>query len=293
MKRLDAPALLRRAGLRAKKSFGQSFLVSEHVVAAIASACVPANEVGRARVLEIGAGLGALTAALAARASRVIAVERDRDLVPLLCEELAPEIARGIVEVLEADAQSLDFGQLLAGPPAPRVVAGNLPYQVTGRLIEQAVTSAGSFDRAVFMVQKEVAERLVAPPGTKEYGALTVFTRAAFDVSRLLTVSPGNFYPRPEVTSAVVELTPHPRARETDGFRALVRAAFAMRRKKLRNAWQPVVPDPGTLARLAAASAISLDARGETLDVADFARAADALEAVSRLRTAGQEPTER
>ena len=135
-------------------------------------------------------------------------------------------------------------------------------------------------DRVVFMVQEEVAERLVASPGTKEYGALTVFVRAAFDVTRLFKVSRGSFHPPPEITSSIVRLVPvrPARALETDSFRALVRGAFGMRRKTLRNAWGGVAPAE-TIARAAAAASVSLDARGETLSVDSYARAAAALDA--------------
>jgi 16S rRNA (adenine1518-N6/adenine1519-N6)-dimethyltransferase len=275
--RADARAVLRAAGLAPKKRFGQNFLVTDRVVQRVATTCVPDAEVGRARVIELGAGLGALTSELATRAAHVIAVERDRDLVPLLRSALAEAIAANVVEILEADAQTLDVSALLANAPATRVLAGNLPYQITGRLLTLAVEAATHVDRVVFMVQEEVADRLLALPATKEYGALTVFVRAAFDVARAMTVAPGSFYPPPGVTSTVVVLTPHPRARETPELRALVKAAFGARRKTLRNAWRPLFDDADALARFASGCGISLDARGETLDVEDFARAASAL----------------
>lgn len=271
----DARTILRRVGLAPKKSFGQNFLVSPHVVDAIARACVPDDEVGRARVLELGAGLGVLTNALAKRARTVVAVERDRDLVPVLGEELGPEIEAHRVRIVEGDAQAVDPHELLGDPDpeSPRVLAGNLPYQITGRLLERAVANADALERVVFMVQLEVAERLSAAPGTKEYGALTVFVRAAYRVEKLFDVSRGSFHPPPDVTSAVVLLEPQrPRiAEETDLFRALVKGAFGARRKTLRNAWARVA-DPARVAEAAAAAGISLDARGETLDVEAFAR---------------------
>ncbi len=274
-------ALLRGRGLAAKKSFGQNFLVAPEVIARIAQACVRDDEMGRARVIEIGAGLGALTGPLLDRAAHVVAIERDRDLVPVLREAFAAAIAAGKLDLREADAQTIAVAELFGAPDtnAPRVLAGNLPYQITGRLLQLAVDHKASLDRVVFMVQDEVAARLLAAPGTKEYGALSVFVRAAFDVARVAKVSPGSFYPSPEVTSSVVRLTPvlPVRAEETETFRALVKGAFGMRRKKLRNAWHAVVPDPQSLATMAAAASISLDARGETLDVEDFARMADVL----------------
>jgi len=283
---IDARALLREAKLSPKRSFGQNFLIAERIVRGIAEASVPEAEVGRARVLELGAGLGALTSALVERAAHVTAVERDRDLVPVLARALSEAVDAGKLTLLEADAQAVDVGAIFrtdpdsrADRPPPRVLCGNLPYQITGRLLELAVKAAADVDRVIFMVQDEVAERLVAPPGTKEYGALTVFVRASFDVTRLFKVSPGSFHPPPEITSSVVRLTPvrPARAEETASFRSLVRGAFGMRRKTLRNAWRGVAPLE-TIAKIAAEANVSLDARGETLSVEDFARAAAALD---------------
>jgi 16S rRNA (adenine1518-N6/adenine1519-N6)-dimethyltransferase len=277
----DPRAVLRDAGLRPKKSFGQNFLVADGIAQAIARACVPDGEVGRARVVEIGAGTGALTRLLAERAASVVAIERDRDLVPLLERDFAGTSVR----VIEADAQSVDLAALLGerSADAPRVLCGNLPYSITGQLLRAAGEHAGHLERAVFMIQDEVAQRLTASPGTKVWGALTVFVRAAFDVRRVLRASPGAFHPPPEVTSAVVELVPldPPRARETERFRALVRRAFEARRKTLRNAWSGLAADGPALERAAASAGVSLDARGETLEVEDFARMANALEATA------------
>jgi 16S rRNA (adenine1518-N6/adenine1519-N6)-dimethyltransferase len=277
----DPRALLREAGLRPKKSLGQNFLVAEPIARAIASACVRDEEVGRARVVEIGAGTGVLTRLLAERARMLVAIERDRDLVALLDGEIVGARAR----VLEADARTVDIAALLgaADPASPRVLCGNLPYAITGPLLRSAVHHASGLERVVFMVQDEVARRLLAVPGTKEWGALTIFVTAAFEVRRLLRAPPGAFHPRPEVTSAVVELNPlrPPRAIETEHFRALVRRAFEARRKTLRNAWAGLTQDSVALERAAACAAISLDARGETLEVESFARMAAALDRLS------------
>jgi len=274
--------LLRASGLSPKKSFGQNFLVSEGVLETMATACVPEAEVGRARVIELGAGLGALTEALVLRAGHVTAVERDRDLVPVLGRSLKSAIDDGVLTISESDAQRFDVAAAFGAPSSsagPRVLCGNLPYAITGKLLRLANVHAEHLDRVVFMVQKEVADRLLARPGGKEYGALTVFTRAAFDVELRARVPPGAFHPAPRVSSAIVVLVPlrPPRARETEAFRALVKAAFAMRRKTLRNAWRSLAPDGVDLERLAAEAGISLDARGETLDVEAYARLAGKL----------------
>jgi 16S rRNA (adenine1518-N6/adenine1519-N6)-dimethyltransferase len=269
--------LLKGAGLSPKKSFGQNFLVSESALAAVAEACVPAAEVGRARVVELGAGLGALTSILVSRARHVTAVERDRDLIPILESTLQELIASGRLSVSESDAQRFDVaGELAKGEEGPRVLCGNLPYQLTGQLLRLATAHAASVDRVVFMVQEEVADRLLAKPSTKAYGALTVFVRAAFAAERRARVPAGAFFPAPSVSSAIVVLLPvcPPRALETETFRALVKGAFATRRKTLRNAWRSVIEDRAELERVAVEATVSLDARGETLDVEAFARVA-------------------
>jgi 16S rRNA (adenine1518-N6/adenine1519-N6)-dimethyltransferase len=270
--------VLRGAGLRPKKSFGQNFLVAAPVALAIAEACVPDSERGRARVVEIGAGTGVLTRLLASRARALVAIERDRDLVPIL----AREVADAHVRVLEADAATVDLRELLGPPDAtsPRVLCGNLPYAITGQLLRRAVESADSLERVVFMVQDEVAARLIAAPGAKERGALSVFVQAAFGQRRVLRVAAGAFHPAPEVTSAVVELTPlrPPRARETPAFRSVVRAAFQSRRKTLRNAWRALFGEMAALELAAKRASIDLGARGETLDVDAFSRMAAEIE---------------
>ena len=269
----DPRSILRQAGLSPKKSFGQNFLVAPHATEAIARACVRDDELGRAMVVEIGAGTGVLTAELAARARAVVAIERDRDLVPLLTRAFAE---RANVRIVEADAVTAPLAELLGEEP-PRVLCGNLPYQLTGRLLSLATEHAARLERAVFMVQAEVGDRILATPGTKEYGALSVFVAAAFEARRVLKVSRGCFYPAPDVESCVLELVPRSsRIEETERFRAVVKSAFGQRRKTLRNTWRAL----GTREELEAAAqaaGTTLDARGETLTADQFAAAARAL----------------
>jgi 16S rRNA (adenine1518-N6/adenine1519-N6)-dimethyltransferase len=269
---LSPRLLLERYGLRAKHPFGQNFLSDANISRQIAElATTPPG----GTVIEIGAGLGSLTRPLLARAARVVAIERDRDLVPALKDEFGEAVAEGRLEIAEADAKQVDYAALLSSGPSPRTIAGNLPYQLTGPLLRLAVALTNSYDRAVFMVQLEVADRLVARPSQSEYGALTVFVEAACRVERKMVVKRGAFYPQPRVDSAVVVLVPrlepiHP---ETAEFRAVVKAAFAQRRKTLRNAWRALPGASGdVVARAAERAGIDLDARGETLDAAAFAR---------------------
>jgi 16S rRNA (adenine1518-N6/adenine1519-N6)-dimethyltransferase len=270
----DAVRAFRDRGLSPKKSFGQNFLADPNVSKRVAE--LATDGAANGTIIEIGAGLGALTEPLLERAARVVAIERDRDLCPILREAFAGALAEGKLELVEADAKTTDFARLFAAGPAPYVLAGNLPYQLTGPLLERTASLAADLHRVVFMVQAEVADRLLAPPATEAYGALTVFTSAAFDVVRALSVRRGAFHPRPQVDSSVVVMTPlrPPRALETDRFRAAVRAAFTQRRKTLRNAWSSLAP-PAELQARAAAAGIDLGRRGETLSVEEFARFAE------------------
>lgn len=271
---VDPRTVLARHGLKPKHSFGQNFLVASAIVEKIASLCVPN---GSGRVIEIGAGLGTLTSALLRRGAHVVAIERDRELLPILREELADDLSRGALELLEADAARVDLESLL-GDEGERVVSGNLPYQITGRLLEMTIPVAPKIARAVFMVQKEVADRLAAAPASDAYGQLTVFVQASFAVERALIVRAGCFHPAPRVDSAVVVLKPlpKPRAVETDAFRAVVHAAFGARRKTLKNALAGLTQDPSRKAAVEA-TGIDLGRRGETLSVEEFDALARAL----------------
>lgn len=263
---------LEHHGLRPKRHFGQNFLQDSHLAERIAEL---ATETPGGTVVEIGAGLGALTAPLLERAAQVIAIERDRDLVPCLLADFADAIESGKLRVEEADAKTVPYATLLAAGPAPRVIAGNLPYQITGPLLEKLVEVAGSLVRAVILVQLEVADRLSAAPDSDHYGALTVFIQARYSVKRAFIIRRGAFYPAPAVDSAVVVLDPLevPISEETTMFRALVHGGFGQRRKKLRNAWRQLPGvDEARLSACAEKAGIDLDARGETLSVHDYAR---------------------
>jgi 16S rRNA (adenine1518-N6/adenine1519-N6)-dimethyltransferase len=266
----DLRAVLTRHNVRPKKHFGQNFLLDRNLAERIAALSAPEG----AFVVEIGAGLGSLTVPLIERARSVVAIERDRDLVPALRAELAEHPRGADVRVVEADAKTFDYAAELGAQPAPRAVTGNLPYNLTGPLLERLAGLRGLFERAGVLVQLEVAERITAAPGTSDYGALSVFLQAAFKVSRPLVVRRGAFFPQPNVDSAVVVLEPSPEPlEETEWLRKLVKAAFSQRRKQLRNAWSRVLPSP-LLLDVAGRAGIDLERRGETLSVAEFGRVA-------------------
>jgi 16S rRNA (adenine1518-N6/adenine1519-N6)-dimethyltransferase len=268
--------LLRRHGLRPKRSLGQNFLLDASLSNKIArTVCSD----GCASVLEIGAGTGALTAHLLASGSRVVAVETDRELARVLRECFAAALQTGQLELIEADVRELDLLAVLGGMPAPRTLAGNLPYHLSGLLLRRAVEVVSALERSVFLLQLEVVERLCAPAGADAYGALSVFVQAVYAPERAFVVKRGAFYPPPNVDSAVVVLAPLARpVALTEEFSALVHAAFEKRRKTLRNAWRGVLGlSAPSLEELAREVGIDLGKRGEVLGVADFERAAEGL----------------
>jgi 16S rRNA (adenine1518-N6/adenine1519-N6)-dimethyltransferase len=265
----DARDLLSKYELLPKRSFSQNFLIQPGAIAQIADAAVAMGQ----QLVEVGPGLGALTYALLERGSKVLAVELDRDMVRVLHEEFGDQDR---LEVRQGDAADLDFEAHSRACGSKLVVTGNLPYQATGAIIRQLVAHRAVLAGAVLMVQREVRDRLVAEPATKQYGALTVFTRAAFEVETVCRLRPGSFYPAPKVESAVVRLLPRaaPLAEESESFQAVVRAAFQMRRKMLRNAMRGL-GDADRADRALNEAGIDPRRRGETLAIEEFARLAE------------------
>jgi 16S rRNA (adenine1518-N6/adenine1519-N6)-dimethyltransferase len=264
----DARDLLRKYDLLPKRSFSQNFLIQPGATAQIADATAA---LGR-QVVELGPGLGALTHALLERDCDVLAVELDRDMVRVLQEEFAD---RERLELRHADAAEVDFTAYSRACGSKLVVTGNLPYQATGAILRRVAVHRAVLTGAVLMVQREVRDRLVAEPSTKQYGALTVFTRAGFEVETVFRLRPGSFFPAPKVESAVVRLLPRtePLAEETESFQAVVRAAFQMRRKTLRNALRGL-GDGERADRALSEAGIDPRRRGETLSVEEFAQLA-------------------
>jgi 16S rRNA (adenine1518-N6/adenine1519-N6)-dimethyltransferase len=209
---------------RAKRRLGQHFLSDPRILARIADALEAGD---KDTVLEIGPGLGSLTAALAPRVGRLVAIEKDLELVPALRSRF-PE-----VEVVEGDALEIDWHTLV---PPSFLVAGNIPYNITSPLLDKALLPPRP-RRVVFLVQKEVADRVMAHPGTGDYGALSIGIQVVATAERLFVVPAGAFQPRPKVDSAVLRLVPLSRPliadAERESFRALTVGLFGFRRKQL------------------------------------------------------------
>ncbi len=271
--------LLRRLGLRPKKSLGQHFLVHPHQARRLAAALeLRAHET----VVEIGAGLGALTIALAEAASRVVALEKDPALARFLQEELFPDSPR--VEVVCGDVLEFDFLALSRKVGEPLPVAGNLPYQITSPLLFKLMGELRAVSRAVLMMQQEVGDRLLAPPASKDYGILSVLIQYHFSLQRLFSLSPANFFPPPQVSSVVLALRPgnsHPRARDEALLVRVVKAAFGQRRKNLNNTLAARAQDFGLsreeMREVMERLRIDPLRRGETLGVAEFVALSNAL----------------
>jgi 16S rRNA (adenine1518-N6/adenine1519-N6)-dimethyltransferase len=268
-----ARELLARHGLSPKKSLGQNFLVDPRVQERIVTAAnIAADDV----TVEIGAGLGALTQRLAAHAKQVIAIDRDPRLVEILRTELG---WRRNLEIVLGDALEFDLRQTAAKWSRPLLVVGNLPYVVTSPLLFAILEAGSAVDRAVLMVQKEFAQRMLAPPGSRVYGRLSVMAQQAAEAELLFHVGAGAFLPPPAVTSTVLRLRPRTQplapVADREVFARLVRAAFGTRRKMLRRALEPVFGERASAAL--AAAGIEGTRRAEELSVADFARLANAL----------------
>ncbi|HEY7203626.1 MAG TPA: 16S rRNA (adenine(1518)-N(6)/adenine(1519)-N(6))-dimethyltransferase RsmA [Methylomirabilota bacterium] len=275
--RATAPPPMRRPATRGRtRALGQHFLRDRSVVDRIVDLVRPTP---RDLVVEIGPGRGALTEALASRAGRLIALEIDGDLVVTLQARFA---AAPHVEIRQADARRFDatgFRALVPAPDGRLIVVGNLPYSVGKPILAALVDAGPAIDEMALMLQKEVAERVAAPPGGKTYGALSVLTQVSASVELAFSVPPGAFSPPPQVDSAVIRLVPHreppvPIA-DPSRFGAVVRAAFGQRRKSLANALAAGLAVPADRARrLAQAAGIDPGRRAESLSLAEFARLA-------------------
>lgn len=255
-----------------KKKFGQNFLNNQQIIRRIVSESGIDNSFG---VLEIGPGLGALTTELAEKAARVVSVEIDHDLIPILNSKFE---ANSNVSIIENDILKVDIDSLIKDYFSGLNVAvcANLPYYITTPIIMKLLEGNYGFKSITVMVQKEVAERFISKPGSSEYGAITVSINYYADVKKLFNVGSGNFTPPPKVDSAIVQFIPHTNKYSTlqneDLFFNIIKAAFIQRRKTLCNALSSVIKTQNKEFFQSIINECGFDSlvRGEYLSVEDF-----------------------
>ncbi len=263
-------------GLFPKKRLGQHFLVDPNILNKV----IRTSRVGREDVvLEVGPGLGDMTLALARLAKQVIAVEIDPKLVTILRKKME-DLPN--VEVIRSDILKLDFNHLFKREGQPIKVVANLPYQISTPLLFRFIESKDAFSTFTLMLQKEVAERMVAPPGRKEYGPLSIFIQMFLDVSICFFIKPSAFFPPPGVESAVVHMVwkekPLIETKDEEWFKRVVKACFGYRRKTLSNALRHSelsLPEPigSSMEKIG----IDPKRRPETLTIQEFAKLAEVL----------------
>ena len=269
--------LLKAWNIKPKKQLGQNFLIN----AALAETIVKCADLTAGdHVLEIGSGLGAITIPAARRAARLVAVEKDAQLLDLLRTELAVQQLAN-VELVHQDILTLDIREVFGHGQARGVVIGNLPYNISSQIIVQLIAARACLQRALLMLQKEMAQRLIAPPGTKDYGRLSVMLQYCAEVAVVAEAPAGMFYPRPKVDSQVI----HVHFRDRIGFPAedegllsrVVKAGFSQRRKTLRNALTGNIlqADHARVEAWLARAGIDSRRRAETLTVEEFVRLAN------------------
>lgn len=271
--------LMEEAGITLKKAYGQNFLINPAIPQDIAEAC---TEEKGSLILEIGPGIGCLTAELASRYDKVVSVEIDRGLIPVLGKTLADF---DNVRIVNEDVMKIDLAALIKeeAEGRPVSVCANLPYYITTPILMRLLESGIPFRTITVMVQAEVADRLTAQPGSGDYGAITAVLGYYGITKKLFTVSAGNFMPPPKVNSAVVQLTlydtPRFSIRKPEFFFGLIHGAFEQRRKTLVNA---IHAKYSYLSKEEIGEAIRSigfpeTVRGERLATEDFARLAEAL----------------
>jgi 16S rRNA (adenine1518-N6/adenine1519-N6)-dimethyltransferase len=269
------------------KRFGQNFLTDRNITSKIADAAeLKPSDV----VIEIGPGLGALTVELAKRVRRVVAVEIDKKMVPALAEVLTGTDNVEIInqDFMDMDLASIHGGEGLKADKSSIKVVGNLPYYITTPIIMKVLEGRVRPELCVFMVQKEVAERIVSPAGSKEYGALSVMVQYYSKVQLFMNVSHQVFVPRPKVDSSVIVLSPWQNGRrpiDEKLFLSVVKAGFGQRRKMLRNSLDVLGLDREILSHAFEKADIQETARAESLSVNDFITLSDAI-GVGQGRTA-------
>ena len=260
--------------LRPKRWLGQNFLTE----AGTAKRIVDSSNIGMEDVvLEIGAGLGALTFMLAHSAKKVYAVEKDRKLIPILDSEIAAHHIKNVV-LIDKSILTVNLLELALEEGKRITVVGNLPYNISSQILVKLIKSRDAVHRAVMMFQKEFAERLTASPGNRDYGRITVILNYCAEIRSIAVLSSSHFYPKPKVDSELVEICFKPviedAAMEEETLFSVVKAAFSKRRKMLKNALSgsELFPDAEKAGKMLEKIDIDPNRRGETLTVKEFVK---------------------
>lgn len=274
-------SLMQKYEIAPQKRYGQNFLIQENTVCRIADAAGGGeHELG---ILEIGPGIGTLTQKLSERYRKVVAVELDRSLLPVLAETLSD---CENVRVVQGDALKIDLSALVKDEfDGMRVcVCANLPYYITSPILLRLLEAGSLFESVTVMIQKEVADRLCASPDTPEYGAITAVCAYYAKTEKCFSVAPSSFMPPPKVTSQVIRMNlykePPVQCKSRENLMRVIRGAFAKRRKTLANslAGETARHTKAEIEQVLAALGYRTDIRGETLGLSDFARISDAIE---------------
>lgn len=266
--------LVKKYNFKFSKSLGQNFLIDDSVLTDIVDGAYVDD---KDFIIEIGPGVGTLTAKLLMKAKKVTSIELDNDLIPILQEELGEHEN---FDLIHNDALKVDFNSLIGDEPSVKLVA-NLPYYVTTPIIVKLLKDGYNFKSLTIMIQKEVAERINAEPNCKEYGALSVLVQYYCNTSIVRRVAPSCFIPRPKVESIVIRLdrleAPRVNVKDENLMFALVRAGFNMRRKTLWNATKTFNLSKEKLEEAFEKSGIDPKRRAETLSIEEFAHLSDCI----------------
>lgn len=266
--------LVKKYNFRFSKSLGQNFLIDDSVLQDIVEGAEVSEE---DLVIEIGPGVGTLTRELIKKAKRVVAIELDSDLIPILTEELGNEEKFSLIH---NDALKVNFDEIIAGEKSVKLVA-NLPYYVTTPIIAKLLNEGYKFKSLTIMIQKEVAERMNSEPNCKEYGSISVLVQYFCTTKIIRKVAPSSFMPRPKVDSIVIRLDrleqPRVELKDEKLFFDIVRNSFNMRRKTLWNALKSFGLDKESMEGVFKDAGIDQKRRGETLSIEEFGALANSL----------------
>ncbi|MDY0361242.1 MAG: 16S rRNA (adenine(1518)-N(6)/adenine(1519)-N(6))-dimethyltransferase RsmA [Desulforegulaceae bacterium] len=261
--------IMKEYGYFPKKEFGQNFLVDPSTPEMI----IKKAEIEKgSNIIEIGSGLGALTKAASRHGDFVFGIEKDKRLIPILEKELEKDLCSN-VKIINQDILKTDIGSLLSTEKKNYLI-GNLPYNISSQIIFQALEQSHKIEKCVFMLQKELAQRIAAPKGTKDYGRISVILKYYADLKIIAGLKPSLFYPRPKVDSSVIVIEfkkeQTNKVKDEKTFHEIVKLSFGQRRKTLKNSLGKGIKDKALLQNIFESLDLSLSSRGEDLELEDY-----------------------